>query len=183
MFGDPCLLWTGRLDANKDPLTALGAFELAAPHLPDARLWCCFGDAPLRALVEDRIAASRVLRERVSLVGTRPHDEMELRFRAADLFVQTSHREGSGYSVLEALACGTPPLVTDIPSLRRIVGDAGSLTPVGDAAALAAALIDWAARDRDALRHAARVRFERALTYDAIGRELRAAYETLAATR
>ena len=38
MFGDPCLLWTGRLDANKDPLTVLAALERAVPRLPDARL-------------------------------------------------------------------------------------------------------------------------------------------------
>jgi glycosyltransferase involved in cell wall biosynthesis len=180
MFGDPCLLWTGRLDQNKDPLTTLAAFERAAPELPDARLWCCFGDAPLLTRVEQRIADSPLLRRRVKLLGTRPHAEIELRFRAADFFVQTSHREGSGYSIIEALACGTTPLVTDIPAARRIVGHAGALTPVGDAARLAEAIIEWSARDRAVLRRTARERFERALTFDAIGRELRAAYETLA---
>jgi glycosyltransferase involved in cell wall biosynthesis len=180
MFGDPCLFWTGRLDANKDPLTTLAAFERAIPRLPDARLWCCFGDAPLLADVERRIASSRLLRERVTLIGTRPHAEMELRFRAADFFVQTSHREGSGYSLLEALACGTPPLVTDIPAMRRIVGNVGSLTPVGDAVALAEAMTDWSGRDPATLRRAARARFERELSFDAIGRELRGVYETLA---
>jgi glycosyltransferase involved in cell wall biosynthesis len=183
MFGDPCLLWTGRLDANKDPLTALRAFELAAPRLPDARLWCCYGAAPLLADVERQIVESPILRERVRLLGTRPHAELEHRFRAADLFVQTSHREGSGYSVLEALACGATPLVTDIPSLRRIVGRAGSLTPVGDVKALAAAIVEWSARDRPTLRRAARDRFDDALTYEAIGRDLRAVYEHLAADR
>lgn len=183
MFGEPCFLWTGRLDSNKDPLTTLEAFERAAPRLPDARLWCCFGDAPLLGFVERRIAASRVLRERVTLVGRRPHDEMELRFRAADFFVQASHHEGSGYSIIEALACGTPPLVTDIPPVRRIVGKAGSLTPVADAAALSQAMLDWSGGDASSMRRAARDRFEHALTFDAIGRELRAAYETLAASR
>jgi glycosyltransferase involved in cell wall biosynthesis len=180
MFGDPCLIWTGRLDRNKDPLTALAAFELAAPRLRDARLWCCFGEAPLLREVERRIASSRALRDRVNLLGTRPHEEMELRFRAADFFVQTSHHEGSGYSLLEALACATPPLVTDIPPARRIVGDVGSLTPVGDVGALAKALIEWSARDLAALRAAARARFERELTFDALGLELRGVYETLA---
>jgi glycosyltransferase involved in cell wall biosynthesis len=85
--------------------------------------------------------------------------------------------------VLEALACGATPLVTDIPSLRRIVGDAGSLTPVGDAGALAGAMVAWAGRDRGALRRAARERFRRHLAFDVIGRELRDAYETLARSR
>jgi glycosyltransferase involved in cell wall biosynthesis len=183
MFGEPCLLWTGRLDANKDPLSTLAAFEIAAPRLRDARLWCCFGDAPLLDNVQRRIASSPLLRERVTLLGRRPHAEMELRFRAADFFVQMSHREGSGYSLLEALACGTTPLVTDIPSMRRIVGDAGSLTPVGDAAAFAEAMLDWSGRDSATLRRAARARFERELTFDAIGRELRGVYERLTPRR
>jgi glycosyltransferase involved in cell wall biosynthesis len=117
----------------------------------------------------------------VTLVGTRPHEEMELRFRAADFFIQTSHREGSGYSLLEALSCGTPALVTDIPAARRIVGDVGSLTPVGDANSLAEAMVAWAACDPGPLRHAARSHFERTLTFEAIGQELRKAYEALVA--
>ena len=179
MFGEPCLLWTGRLDANKDPLTMLAAFERAAERLPDARLWCCYGDAPLLDVVQRRIAASAVLRERVVLLGTRPHQELEHRFRAAAFFVQTSHREGSGYSLIEALACGTTPLVTDIPSARRIVGEAGSLSPVGDARSLAEAMVVWASRDVSVLRAAARARFDAALTFDVVGRQLRHAYESV----
>lgn len=183
LSGDPCILWTGHLDANKDPLVALDAFERAAQSLLDARLWCCFGAAPLLEQVERRTADSKVLRNRVFLVGLRPHAEMEDHFRAADLFVQPSHREGCSYSTIEALACGVTPLVSDIPSMRRIVGDAGALVPVGDAHALAAAMLDWAARDSDARRAAARARFESALTFDIIGRELRGVYESLLARR
>jgi glycosyltransferase involved in cell wall biosynthesis len=183
MFGDPCMFWTGRLDANKDPLTTLDAFEIAAYELPDARLWCCFGGAPLLDDVRRRIAGSPRLSERVTLVGERPHTEMEARYRSADFFVQTSHREGSGYSLIEAMACGTTPLVTDIPPSRRIVGKSGSLTPVGNAHALGQAMIGWASRDRRLLRTAARAHFERELTFEVIGRDLRAAYERLAAAR
>ncbi len=176
MFGNPCMLWTGRLDENKDPLTVLAAFEEFAAVAPDARLWCCFGDAPLLPAVKRRIAASSLLSERVTLVGTRPHAEMELRFRAADFLVQASHREGSGYSVIEALACGTTPLVSDIPSFRRMVGDAGSLTPVGDARALAAAMRAWHARGPRERREAARAQFERRLSFTAMSADLLAAY-------
>ncbi|MDB4916758.1 MAG: glycosyl transferase group 1 [Gemmatimonadetes bacterium] len=179
MYGDPCVLWCGRLDANKDPLAMLDAVEVAATALPDLALWCCFGDAPLEAAVRARIAASVVLTRCVTLLGTRPHAELEMRCRAADLFVQTSHKEGGSFALIEALACGVTPIVTDIPSARRIVGQVGSLTPVGDSAALAAAIIDFAARDRVALRVRARAHFEHSLTYDTIGFELRAAYEGL----
>lgn len=180
MSGTPCVISTSRLDANKDPLTMLAAFERAAVELPKARLWCCFGEAPLLNVVERRIASSDVLSSRVVLLGARPHAELEHRFRAADLFIQTSHREGSGFSLIEALACGATPLVTDIPAARWIVGNAGSLTPVGDASALASAIVTWARRDPLALRARARARFDEALTFEAIGRQLRACYTSLA---
>ena len=180
MFGDPCLCWTGRLDANKDPLTMLAAFERAAGHLPAATLFCCYGDAPLLCAVRQRIVSSPVLSQRVVLLGTRPHAELEQRFRAADFFVQTSHREGSGYSLLEALACGATPLVTDIPAMRKIVGNAGSLTPVEDAHALGDAIVAWSSRDRASLRQAARARFDESLSFDSIGTQLRDAYDALA---
>ena len=181
LVGDPCLLWTSRLDANKDPLMMLDAVERAVPHLPALRLWCCFGQAPLLDAVRARIERSDVLRDRVVLLGTRAHDQMTLLYRAADFYIQTSHREGSGYSLLEALSCGTPAIATNIPPTRRIVGDAGSLTPVGDSVALAAAIVEWSSRDRADQRRAARARFDSALGFDTIGRELCAAYETLAA--
>jgi glycosyltransferase involved in cell wall biosynthesis len=182
--GDPCILWVGRLDSNKDPLTALDAFERAAPSLPDARMWCAYREAPLLGAVRERIAASSVLSERVTLIGERTYDQMEDLFRASDFFVQTSHYEGSGFSALEAMACGTPALLTDIPSFRRITndGNAGSLTPVDDSVALAQAMVLWAAKDRLRMRHAAREWFERGLSFDSIGRDLRSAYETLANT-
>ena len=179
LTGDPCVLWTSRLNANKDPLTMLAAFEIAAAELPDARLWCCFGDAPMLDDVLDRVERSPLLRSRVTMLGARPHAELEQLYRAADFYIQTSHREAAGFSLIEALACGTTPIVTDIPPSRRIVGTAGSLTPVGDAEAMALALVDWAKRDRAALRRDARTRFESALTFDAIGRSLCSAYESL----
>jgi glycosyltransferase involved in cell wall biosynthesis len=83
--------------------------------------------------------------------------------------------------VIEALACGTVPIVTDIPPLRRITGGGavGALFPPGDAGAMARMLVDWAGRDRIATRYAARDHFERALSIEALGEELRAAYQAL----
>jgi glycosyltransferase involved in cell wall biosynthesis len=181
IFGNPCLFSAGHLNPNKDPLMMLDAVERALPHLPDARLWCCFGEAPLLDAVRARIDASPALSASVKLLGRREHAEMELLQRAADFFVQTSHREGCGYSMLEAMSCGTTPVATDIPAARFIVGETGSLTPVGNATAMSNALVDWAGRDRAQLRRAARQRFESELTIDAIGRQLRHAYESVTA--
>ena len=179
LAGDPCLLWIGHLDRNKDPLAILAALEAAAPHLADPHLWCCYGSAGLLPAVRDRIRSSDVLRDRVHLLGRVPHERVELLCRAADFLIGGSHSEGSGYAVLEAMACGTAPLVTDIPSFRRITGEGvvGALSPPGDSAAMTQALLEWSAMDRRELRRCVVGHFEERLSFDAVGRELRAAYE------
>ena len=176
--GDPAVLWVGHLDANKDPLTVLDGVSAATQALPALRLYCCFGVAPLRRAVEERIAADPQLRERVELLGRVPHDRVEPLMRAADLFVSGSHREGSGYSLIEALACGLPPVVTDIPSFRALTGGGavGRLWPCGDAQKLGAALQAVAARASTDERRAVRTHFDRELSFDALGAKLAAMY-------
>lgn len=179
-FGDPLVLWVGRLDANKDPLTVLDAVELAAPDLPQLHLWCCFHEQPLLDQVRKRIAESPALAERVHLLGQVPHDTIEQLCRAADIFVAASNHEGSGYALIEALACGTAPVVSDIPSFRRLAGGSGALAPVGDAQRFAAALKQVAGEPRAELRRRVLDHFEAELSFASVGRKLRDAYEALA---
>ena len=177
--GEPCLLWIGHLDPNKDPLTVLAAFEAAAPHLADPHLWCCYESTELLQQVRDRVRSSGVLRDRVHLLGRIPHERVEHLGRAADFLIGGSHRESTGVAVVEAMACGATPLVSDIPSLRRITGEGevGSLTPPGDSPAMTRALLEWAARDRSTLRRRVRKHFEERLSFDAVARQLCDAYE------
>jgi glycosyltransferase involved in cell wall biosynthesis len=109
----------------------LDAVARAVSALRDPQLWCSYLSAPLLAHVKARIAADPRLTGRVHLLGSRPRDEVEPLLRAADFLVQGSHVEGSGFAVIEALACGTTPIVTDIPSLRWITGNGsvGGLCP------------------------------------------------------
>lgn len=183
LTGDPCLLWVGNLDRNKDPLTVLEAVSLVLPELPDLRVWMCYRYAPLLEQVRARIANYAGLAARVHLLGEVPYPGIETYFQAADFLVQASHREGSGFGVIEALACGTTPLVTDIPSFRRITGAGafGALVPTENPAALAGAIRDWSAGDRVEQRRRAREHFQRELSFDAIGRQLRRAYQEILA--
>jgi glycosyltransferase involved in cell wall biosynthesis len=97
--------------------------------------------------------------------------------RSADVFVLGSHREGSGYSLIEALACGLPPVVTDIPSFRALTGHgaAGRLWPCGDANALRGALVSVGSPSPE-VRSAVRTHFDAELSFAAVGRKLSAAY-------
>jgi glycosyltransferase involved in cell wall biosynthesis len=62
---------------------------------------------------------------------------------AADVFAFPSLFEGLGGAAVEALGLGVPLVVSDIPSLREVVGpDRGWLVPVGDPAALASAIVE-----------------------------------------
>lgn len=180
LSGAPALLWVGHLDANKDPLTVLDGVALAARELPGLQLWMCFGQAPLRAEVLARIQAADLV-GRVHLLGQVPHEQVAAWMSAADFLVQGSHREGSGYSVIEALACGLSPVVTDIPSFRSLVGElpqqqAAALWPVGQAQALADALLRLAADGGPWRRERVRARFEAHCSLGALGQGLLAAY-------
>ncbi|MFZ1869160.1 MAG: glycosyltransferase family 4 protein [Steroidobacteraceae bacterium] len=181
LAGDPCLLWVGHLAANKDPLTVLEGVSRAVDGLPRLELWCCFGEAPLAKAVTERIERDGRLRGRVHLLGRRPHAQIESLMRAADVFVSGSHREGSGYALIEALACGLPPVVTDIPSFRTLTGDGAvaRLWERGEPQSLADELLGIAADLGPARRARVRAHFDRELSFPALGRNLAACYRSL----
>ena len=184
MRGSPAVLWVGRLNANKDPLTVLDGFERSLARLPDATLTMIYSTEELLGPVRQRVAGAPALRARVHLVGAVPRERMAAYFSAADLFVVGSHHEGSGYALMEACACGAVPVVTDIPTFRLLTGGAaGALWPPGDAAAFASALADVGVRDLEIERARLADHFARALTWDAVGRRALEIYEEVLSSR
>jgi glycosyltransferase involved in cell wall biosynthesis len=181
--GAPALLWVGRLNANKDPLTVLSGFERALPQLGDAQLTMLFHTTELRAEVERYVQGSGLLAGRVHLRGRVAHQRIAAFHSAADLFVLGSHHEGSGYALLEAMACGAVPVVTDIPSFRAMTGGGavGALWPAGDAGAFAAALVRCAGPERGIRSDQVRARFSRHLSWPVVGREAMRIYRAIAA--
>jgi len=128
----------GRLDPEKRPDLLIEAFATVAARLPGARLVIAGGQA--RGTSIESLAQRHGVAERVLVLGHRPDAEDVL--RGFDVFVQASDSEGSPYSLLEAMASGTPVVATavgDVPSIIRGSVD-GLLVPKGDAAALAAAI-------------------------------------------
>ncbi len=80
---------------------------------------------------------------RVMFPGQVNYAELPRFYRSADLYVAATHSDGSSISLLEAMACGRPVLVSDIPGTREWVtpGVNGWLFPEGDASALAQAIL------------------------------------------
>ena len=97
-----------------------------------------------------------------------------------------SRVEGLPGAVLEAMALETPVVASDLPMVREAIGDhAAALVPVGDAAALAAALRDVLV-DPSAVAAstaAARRRFDEQFTPDAVVAGLSRIYERAASRR
>ena len=177
--GAPAILWVGRLNPNKDPLTVLQGFERSLGDLPAATLTMIYGEDDLLPSVRRRVQDSQRLSERVRLIGAVPHDRMASFYSAADLFIVGSHHEGSGYSLMEACACGAVPVVTDIPTFRLLTGDGevGAVWTSGDAADCARALADAGRRDLEAERARLADHFAHKLSWSAVGRRALEIYE------
>ncbi|WP_447725138.1 glycosyltransferase family 4 protein [Sphingomonas koreensis] len=179
--GDPAILWIGRLDANKDPLTAIEAFRLAREHLPGAELWCAHGTDALLPELQRRLASDPGLARHVHLLGRVPHAQVEQLCRACDILLATSYREGSGYALIEALACGLPPVASDIAPFRALVGDlaASRFAAPGDAPAFAEGLVSLARQAGELDRATVRRHFDAHLAFPVIGRRLVDIYEAI----
>ena len=130
---DEVTLWVsvGHLSERKDPLAVIEAFDAA--ERPNARL-VFLGGGPQEKLCRDAAAGS----DRIFLAGR--VDNVSDWLRAADVFVSASHAEGFPNAVLEALACGLPCILSDIPphgELAEKAGECIQLFEDGDVSAMA----------------------------------------------
>lgn len=167
-------LWVGRLNKNKDPLTVLNGFAHHLTDHPGASLYMIYQTEELLPAVKKILDTDPALRNAVHLIGKVPHTALADWYSAADFFVLGSHSEGSGYALIEAMACGCIPVVTDIPSFRKITGDGqhGILFTPGDADSLVNALSKTAAINRATTSENAVTHFQQELSFQKIGRDI-----------
>ncbi len=131
------------------------AFVQAARQQPDLRL-VMLGSGSQAGLLR-HIFGSAGLESQVVMPNQISYANLPAYYRAADLYVSASHSDGTSISLLEALACGTPALVSDIPGNCEWVtpGENGWLFADGSVEALAQGFLR-AAGDRAALAHMGR---------------------------
>lgn len=117
-------VYVGRLNPYKNLKRLLEAFALVRQQF-DCELWLV-GPVDRRFLpaVQAQIQAQR-LTEVVQFKNYVPREELPIILNQAIALVHPSLWEGFGLTVLEAMSCGTPVLVSDRSSLPEVVGDAG----------------------------------------------------------
>lgn len=134
--GDRMVLVVGHLIPRKDPILSMDAFHAAG--LENARL-VFVGRGPLMGDVRAH-AVSLGIEDRVSLLGERPPEELVDWYRAADVMLLTSSREGRPNVVLEALSTGCPVVATDAGGTSEVVTSDRMLSSSRDAADIGAML-------------------------------------------
>jgi glycosyltransferase involved in cell wall biosynthesis len=177
--GVKVVLFAGRLSAEKDPETLVRALVpvLARPDV----VAVIAGEGPLRRRIAVLLHQLR-LEDRVRLPGF--IGDIWAWMKRADVFVSPTLFEGHPNAVLEAMACGCPLVVSDIPPHREFLDEASALlVPPGDSTRLGAAMAevltnpDAAARRADCASRIVRKWSLRAIArqYDHTYRELLAA--------
>ena len=119
------VLAIGRLARNKGYDLLLEAFAIVASRIPEARLHLAVGGAQLNVTEQNILdtlkaqAAVLGLTERVKFSGFVADADLADHYRAADVFVLSSRYEPFGMTAIEAMACGTPTVVTTHGGLYR----------------------------------------------------------------
>lgn len=135
----PIIVFVGNLVPVKGVDVLVRACKIFSEEKMD---FSCYliGRGPLQKSLEHQIQSCG-LQGKIQCLGSKPHKELPDWYRAANLVVLPSHSEGLPNVLLEAVACGTRFVASDVGGIREIaIGDRGKLVPPGDAAALAQAI-------------------------------------------
>ena len=135
------ILFVGAMDGAHHPKGGVPVLLEAVARLRDRSVAVLLVGGGDRVSEYSALASSLGLANRFHFTGQIPHEEMPPVFAAADIVVQPSQLfEPFGLVAVEAMACGKPVIVSDLPGVRRVVAEAGGglLARPGDAADLAA---------------------------------------------
>lgn len=151
----PYLLHVGPYSIRKNSQLLLEAFADSRRHdsLPDALMWV--GPVDRKAILRD--AARLGITDHVVIAGALSDAQLADAYRSATALCAPSRYEGFGLPVLEAMACGTPVIVSDSPALVELTGDAALVVRTTSGPSELATAIGQVASSQ-ALRHDLRTR-------------------------
>jgi glycosyltransferase involved in cell wall biosynthesis len=136
------VLYLGRLSEKKSPDVLLQAFALLCKTQHDAELSLVFAGPDEGGMRQKllQMAGALGVSSRVQVRGAAYGEEKWNAFRDADVFVLPSQNENFGNTAAEAVAAGTPVVVTDKCGIAPLLADVAGLVAEHDAAALAQAI-------------------------------------------
>ena len=140
-FPSDYILHVGTLEPRKNISTLLEAYMQLRARMNDAPMLLLVGqpgwlfDTTMEKI--ERLQKSGVP---ILIRSDVKDNELSLIYNRARLLVMPSYYEGFGLPALEAMACGTPVVASNVSSLPEIIGDAGFLIDPNDSEALANAL-------------------------------------------
>ena len=138
----PTVLYLGRLKAYKSVNVLIQAFRIVLSERPETRLIIA-GDGDEKENLKRLVKELHISKEQIQFLGAVSHEKKIRLLQSSWVLVNPSFMEGWGIVVIEANACGTPVIASDVPGLRDSVlhNKAGYLVPYGDVAAFAKTIL------------------------------------------
>jgi glycosyltransferase involved in cell wall biosynthesis len=177
--GDPQLLFVGNLYPHKNVITIIKGMPEIIKFYPDAHLQIVGNGSEYQKL-ENEIKKEK-LEHRIELVGSVSNEDLRLRYSSCDIYVSASKWEMFDLPPIEAMACGKPALLSDIPVHREIFepSNAGRLYSLSDDSNICSALRE-VYENRQFLSSSARG-FAEKYDWSMICNEMGKVYETMIA--
>lgn len=122
---DPFFLYVGRLEKKKNTSSLVEAFALFKEKFPDNKVKLVmignagFGFDEIKYIIEEYNLDNEII-----IPGWAEENDLPYIFSAALAFVFPSLHEGFGIPVLQAMACHAPAIISDLPVLREVAGQA-----------------------------------------------------------
>lgn len=135
----PYVLYVGQIQPRKNIVRLVEAFTEVAKTDHEVALVIAGGHGWLQQPIMAAIAKPPV-RDRIHVLGAVPQSLLPALYWHADVFVLPSLYEGFGLPIVEAMACGTPVVTSDISALPEVAGNAAVIVNPHDTAALTAGI-------------------------------------------
>ncbi len=184
-YNERILLQLGRMVPRKGVDNVIAALAKVKNGDTKVRLLIVGGDADTAAELARLQQLARELKvgDKVYFAGQKSRQELKYYYAAADLFITTPWYEPFGITPLEAMACGTPVIGSNVGGIKFSVADGqtGALVPPKDPDALArkiTALFRSPGVLREMSNNAIR-RVNKLFTWELVARDMQAAYERI----